>query len=72
MTIFTDVGGFYVLRVFACGRKAVVAAGTVCGNGVMVKGCRAPRIAGVAILTHVIAWDVLCMFAGGNSTIVTA
>ena len=70
VTILTDVGGFYMLWVFAQRRNAVVAAGAVCCNGVVVKGCRAPGIGGVTIVTPVITLDMLGMFAGSNITIV--
>jgi len=72
MTILTDVGGFNMLWVFSYGCYAVVAAGAVSSNGVMVKGCRAPGVGGVAVFTLVIALDVLCMFTGGSVAIVTA
>jgi len=72
MTVFTDVGGFNMLWVFACGYYSVVAAGTVGSNRIMVEVCGRPGVGGVAVLTVIVALDVLCMFTGGSAAIVTA
>jgi len=72
MTVLTDVGGFNMLLVLAQCRNAVVAAGAVCCYRVMVKGCRAPGVGGVAIVTLIITLNMLRVFPCGGCAIVTA
>jgi len=66
MAILTQVVGLDMLTVFAGSRRAIVATRATAGDSGMIKYCRRPGIAGVAVIAAVAAGNVTGALAGGD------
>lgn len=70
MTVFADVAGLNMRRIFANGVGAVVTAETVTSNIEVIEIRRNPAGARVAVIAGVCAGDVCRILASGNRAIV--
>ena len=70
MAIFTDVGDLNMCWVLAGGVDAIVAAGAIAGDIVVIKVCRRPAGRRVTVVTAVTGIKVRLILAGSSNAVV--